>query len=156
MSRSAIIAALAFAFLAGSPLSFGQSRDRRLDDALLDIRLLKQVVDQQSRRIAELEKTVKELRAAAAPAAEKPAEGPIERARPAKPAAWQIPFAWTRIKNGMSRTDVEDILGPPTSVDSVLDYQTLNYKGDAPGRGTISGSVRLVDDRVAQVNAPDF
>jgi hypothetical protein len=51
---------------------------------------------------------------------------------------------------------VEEILGPPVSVDSVLDYQTLVYKGDLPGTGILSGTVKLTGDRVSQVNVPDF
>jgi hypothetical protein len=41
-------------------------------------------------------------------------------------------------------------------VESVLDYQTLLYQGDVPGSGMVSGMVKLVDDRVSQVDAPDF
>ena len=69
---------------------------------------------------------------------------------------WQIPFAWSRIKAGMSRAQLEEILGPPTSLDSVLDYQTLVYKGDVAGAGVLTGSVRLASDRVSQVNPPEL
>ena len=137
MSRNRIASMLALICLATSPFGVGQSkdRDRRLEDALLDIRLLKNVVDEQNRRIADLEKTVKALQSARAANPDKPPG--YDGARIGKPAvaAWQIPFAWSRIKTGMSRRDVEDILGPPTSVDSVNDYQTLVYKGDLPGAG---------------------
>lgn len=161
MSRTFIAAAVGFIYLATSPFCLSQTKDRspddrRLDDALLDIRLLKQVVDAQDRRIAELEKTVKALQAAAANAEKPSAENPPRAAKAPPPAAWQIPFAWSRIKSGMSRAEVEDILGPPTSVDSVLDYQTLYYKGDVRGSGMVSGTVRLTDDRVSQVSPPDF
>lgn len=128
----------------------------RLEDAQADIRLLKRVVDEQARRITALEKTVKALEAAAAANAEKPAE---DRPRVRKPVAvprWQVPDAWSQIKMGMSRMDVEATLGPPTSVDSVLDYQTLNYKGAVAGGETLSGTVKLTDDRVAEVNPPEF
>jgi hypothetical protein len=57
---------------------------------------------------------------------------------------------------GMSRFQVEEILGPPTSVDSVIDYQTLVYKSELPGAGTLSGTVKLSSDRVYQVMAPEF
>jgi hypothetical protein len=134
-----------------------QTRDRRLERAQEDIALLKRVVKEQDRRIAELESVVKALQAGTV--AERPADGgdrpkAAEKNAPAVP--WQIPFAWTRIKEGMSRAQVQEILGAPTSVDSVIDYQTLNYKGDVPGAGQVSGSVRLADDRVAQVNPPVF
>ena len=71
-------------------------------------------------------------------------EDPVKIAKP-KPvptAAWQVPFAWSRIKEGMSRGQVVEILGQPASVDSVLDYQTLIYKGEAPGSGTLTGSCK--------------
>ena len=43
-------------------------------------------------------------------------------------------------------------------MDAVIDYQTLNYKGDLPGNGvrTLTGSVKLTDDRVSAVSPPDF
>lgn len=136
-----------------------QTRDRRLERAQDDIALLKRVVKEQDRRIAELESIVKALQAGMVAVPEKPADGgdrPNAAAKYAPTVPWQIPFAWTRIKEGMSRAQVQEILGTPTSVDSVLDYQTLNYKGDIPGTGQISGSVRLADDRVEQVNPPVF
>jgi hypothetical protein len=56
----------------------------------------------------------------------------------------------------MSRAQVEDILGKPTSVDAVIDYQTLNYKGETPAGNVLTGSVKLTDDRVTAVSPPDF
>ncbi len=161
MSRFIALSALGLLCAANSPLAFaqtkdGQARDRRLDDALIDIRLLKRVVDEQARRITDLEKTVKALQAAVAAGADRPAEN---RARVGpKPFAgpkWQNPIAWSEINKGMSRTDVESILGAPTSVDSVIDYQTLHYSGSVGGE-VISGTVKLEDDRVSAVSPPEF
>ena len=74
-----------------------------------------------------------------------------------KPAAgWQNPLAWTQIRKGLSRAQVEEILGPPTSVESVLDYQTLSYKGNVPGSGAVAGLIKLTDDRVSEVSPPAF
>ena len=134
----------------------GQTRDSRLEDAQIDIRLLKRVVDEQARRITQLEKAVKALEAAATASAEKPAEDRPKVRKPAAVPLWQVPEAWSQVKVGMSRADVHSLLGPPTSVDSVIDYQTLYYKGDVPGGGVLSGSVKLTDDRVSQINEPDF
>ena len=61
-----------------------QARDRRLEDAQLDIRLLKQVVDEQARRITQLEKAVKALEAAAAGPAE-------ERTKVVRNPRWSLP-----------------------------------------------------------------
>jgi hypothetical protein len=140
---------LGFLWLAPSQC-FSQTRDRRLDEALVDITLLK-------RRIADLEKTVKALQAAGV--ADRPAPAVEERVRPIvrqPPARWLNPLAWGQIREGLSRAQVEDILGPPTSVESVIDYQTLIYKGDIPGRGTVAATIKLTDDRVSQVTPPDF
>lgn len=144
--------------LAISPPCFGQAssdhgRDRRLEAAETEINLLKRLVKEQDRRIAELEKLVKSLRAAIT---EKPT--PHELAKAITPPAerWQNPLAWAQIREGLSRAQVEEILGKPTSVESVIDYQTLRYKGDVPGSGNVSGAVKLTDDRVSEINPPNF
>ena len=38
----------------------------------------------------------------------------------------------------------------------MIDYQTLLYKGDVPGSGTVSGFVKLTDDRVSEIRPPAF
>ena len=133
-----------------------QSKDRQLDDALTDIALLKRVVREQDRRIEDLEKALRNLQAAGA--AERPPVVEEKVKVPPKPLAapWNNPQAWARVEEGMSRAQVEEILGKPTSVDAVIDYQTLNYKGAAPGGGILTGSVKLTDDRVTAVTPPDF
>jgi len=140
-----------------SALVFGQStpaqtRDRRLEEALTDISLLKRLVREQDRRIAELEKALRNLPPAVPPAAVevKPRVAPLPAVR------WHNPLRWAQIQEGMSRAQVEEILGKPTSVDSVIDYQSLNYKGDVPGAGVLTGSVKLEGDRVSAVSPPDF
>jgi len=157
VSRIIAASALGLLWLATAPLSLSQTRDRRLDDALAEITLLKRMVREQDRRIADLEKAVKSAPAALAANPEKPAGE--ERAKPiVKPPAarWQNPLAWSLIREGMSRAQVEELLGKPTTVESVIDYQTLVYKGDVPGAGTLSGTIKLTDDRVAQANPPAF
>jgi hypothetical protein len=173
MQRITAAGVLGLVGLVTSPLIFSQStpaptpsqtpsqtpsptRDRRLDDALTDIALLKRLVREQDRRIADLEKALRTLQAAAA--AERPAPVEEKVKVPPKPLAapWRNPLAWAQVEEGMSRAQVEDILGKPTSVEAVIDYQTLNYKGDAPGGGVLTGSVKLTDDRVTAVSPPDF
>jgi len=153
--RSFMIAAFALICFVISPISFAQSRDRRLEDAISDIRLLKRVVDEQNRRITELEKTVKELQASAAAAAQGPAE-PARIGKPIAPIPWHVPNNWMQVKRGMSRSDVENILGPPTSVDSVIDSQTLVYRDTSSPTGVLQGTIKLVDDRVTAVDPPEF
>ena len=48
----------------------------------------------------------------------------------------------------MSRAQVEEILGPATSEDSVIDVQTLYYRTDSRATTPLSGSVTLTGDRV--------
>src|ERR1700733_3752537 len=136
MQRSNAAGALCLIWLITSPMIFGQSApakspaqstDRRLDDALTDIALLKRLVREQGRRIAELEKTLRTLQPEA-PAAAVEVRPKVSPKTP--PLRWQNPLAWAQIQEGMSRAQVEEILGKPASVDAVIDYQTLNYKGD--------------------------
>lgn len=155
MSRLIAIGILGLMGLSASPLCLGQARDRRLDEALADIALLKRLIAEQDRRIADLEKTIKSLHATAVV----PEPPPAERAKPVvrPPAAkWQNPLAWGLIAEGMSRAQVEDILGKPATVEAVIDYQTLIYKTDASSPRPVTGSVKLTDDRVSQVNPPVF
>jgi hypothetical protein len=156
VSRFITASVLGFLWLTPSQC-FSQARDRRLDEAQVDITLLKRLVKEQDRRIADLEKTVKALQAAAA--TDRPTPAAEERVRPSvRPpvARWLNPLAWGQIREGLSRAQVEEILGPPTSIESVIDYQTLIYKSDISGRGTVAASIKLTDDRVSQVTPPDF
>jgi len=155
VSRFITASVLGFLWLTPSQC-FSQTRDRRLDEALVDITLLKRLVKEQDRRIADLEKTVKALQAAAATERPTPAAEERVRAIVRPPARWLNPLAWSQIREGLSRAQVEEILGPPTSVESVIDYQTLVYKGDIPGRGTVAASIKLTDDRVSQITPPEF
>lgn len=168
MQRITAAVVLGLLGLVASPLSFSQStpaqiptqsRDHRLDEALTDITLLKRLVREQDRRIGELEKTLRTLQATGV--AERPVlpVAPEAKAKvPPKPLAapWHNPQAWARVQEGMSRSQVEDILGKPTSVDAVIDYQTLNYKGETSAAGVVTGSVKLTDDRVTAVSPPEF
>jgi hypothetical protein len=144
--------------LVAAPFAIGQTRDRRLDDALGEITALKRIVKEQDRRIAALEKASKPVEIPAAVSLERfPADDRVKiRNQPAVAIPWQTVLAWSQIKAGMSRVQVEEILGPPTSVDSVIDSQILNYKGDLPGTGSLAATVKLTDDRVAQVTPPEF
>jgi septal ring factor EnvC (AmiA/AmiB activator) len=157
MSRIISVSVLGLIWLTTSPFCLSQTRDRRLDDALADIALLKRVVKEQDRRIADLEKAVKVLQPATAANPEKPAaEERVKTTAKAPAARWHNPLAWSQVREGMSRAQVEEILGKPASVESVIDYQTLVYKGDVPGSGLLTGTVKLTDDRVSQARPPEF
>jgi hypothetical protein len=162
MPRTIAAGVLGLLGLAISPPCLGQtlsgpSRDRRPDAAETDIALLKRLVKEQDRRIADLEKTVKSLQSDTTANGERPAAHELAKAviRPAA-ARWQNPLAWAQIREGMSRAQVEEILGKPASVESVIDYQTLTYKGDVPGSGAAAGFIKLTDDRVSEIKPPNF
>jgi len=150
-----------------SPTCFGQtssapSRDRRQEATDMEIGLLKRLIKEQDRRIGELEKTVKSLQtasnptSAAIPTNDKPTARELAKTiiKPAAP--WQNPLGWTQIREGLSRAQVEEILGKPTSLESVIDHQTLLYTGDVPGSGAVTGTVKLTDDRVSEITPPNF
>jgi SmpA / OmlA family len=110
-------------------------------DPVSEIALLKRTVADQNRRIAGLEKTVRSLQTTV-----------LAATRPATAISWRIPKAWAAIRIGMSRAQVEEILGEPKSADSVMDRQKLYYK-DGPYP---VGTVVITDDRVSEVACPRF
>jgi hypothetical protein len=136
--------AIGFAFLVTSFGLEGQTPDARLDDAVTEIALLKRIIAEQDRRLATLERTVKSLQTTVVAASAARPVPPARRSRTAD--------AWASVKTGMSRAEVVDILGEPTSTDSVIDRKTLFYKDSAETIGTVT----LVDDRVSEADAPRF
>jgi hypothetical protein len=159
--RTTAVGVLGLIGLAISPPCFGQassgqSRDRRMEATETEISLLKRLVKEQDRRIAELEKTVKSLQSPSSAINEKPTAHEIAKTIFKPAARWQNPLAWSQIQTGLSRAQVEEILGAPTSAESVIDSQTLLYKGDVPGSGAASGVIKLTDDRVSEITPPAF
>jgi hypothetical protein len=142
--------------LLSSPFLVGQATEKKLDDAFAEISFLKRVVAEQDRRISELEKAVGALDRMAKP--EIPADGrQVGVPAPTNWAmGWKTPAAWGRMKDGMSRAQVEAILGRPTSAESLYGYWTLFYSGQVAGAGSVTGTVKLHDDRVWEVNVPVF
>jgi SmpA/OmlA family protein len=125
--------------------AIAQTRDRRMNDLILEMSKLKSTVADQDQRIAELEKTVKALQASTLP-------GTIPPATP----AWRLAPNWTLIKQGMSRVQVKEILGPPTKESTVLDVDTWYYATDSRSTTTMNGSVRFTGDRVTAMIPPAF
>jgi hypothetical protein len=70
--------------------------------------------------------------------------------------SWQNEALWRRIEVGMSRLQVESLLGQPSSVKrDIAKWMTLYYQGEKAGAGYISGNVVLNnDDRVEMINIP--
>jgi len=161
MPRIVAASMLGLIALAISPPCFGQAssaqnRDHRLEAAEADVNLLKRLVKEQDRRIAELEKTVKSLQSLLTVRNQKPTAHELDKTIFKPAAGWQNPLAWTQIRKGLSRAQVEEILGTPTSGESVIDYQTLFYRGKVPGSGAVAGVIKLTDDRVSEISPPAF
>ena len=161
MPRIVAASMLGLIALAISPPCFGQAssaqnRDHRLEAAEADVNLLKRLVKEQDRRIAELEKTVKSLQSLLTVRNQKPTAHELDKTIFKPAAGWQNPLAWTQIRKGLSRAQVEEILGTPISVESVIDYQTLFYRGEVPGSGAVAGVIKLTDDRVSEISPPAF
>ena len=109
------------------------------DDSAREIALLKRTVADQERRIASLERTMRALQSTV-----------VAASRPVRP-SWRNVDGWAAVKLGMSRDQVVEILGEPKSTDIVIDRQTLFYKDANP-----VGDVIIIDDRVAEIEAPRF
>ena len=138
--------------------SFGQTIEQRLDDAIAEITVLKRVLVEQDRRITKLEKEIS--------AAKQFSVVPIQKqpgvsGKPSEPqttgALWHDPANWERVIEGMSKSQVIAILGKPTSTENLGGgHLTLFYRGEVPGSGSVSGNVKLYEDRVSFVNKPVF
>jgi hypothetical protein len=124
-----------------------QPSDPQTGKLVKEIEDLKQSVAEQDKRIAELEKAVKILQAALIP---------VPKPIPANTPPWRSPSSWNQIKTGMPEAQVVEILGPPTSVQSVTDSRILFYQPDAHSTSSLSGTVTLMDDRVIAMSPPEF
>lgn len=147
------LAVFSLGFLS-TPLVFAQRTVASTDDLAAEVKLLKRIVAEQDRRITTLEQLLKQNETTLT--TERSSEAP--HAATAAASAWKTNSAWKRLKEGMSRAQVVAILGMPTSVKSVGDrtYETLFYRGDVPGAGSVTGTVELNNDRVWQINIPVF
>lgn len=101
----------------------------------------------QERRIAELERVVRQLQAALAPAPKR---------IPSPTPQWLTPVNWGFIKKDMSEKQVVDLLGDPAHVTAVVDVRILYYQPDSKSTTPLHGSVTLKADRVIALEPPDF
>ena len=129
---------------------FGPTSTSLADDAKalsVQIRELRAEVERLSERISKLESSIG--------VAARPIDAPKPRV---DRLAWHEASNWARVQGGMSRAQVEGILGKPTRVEkSIIDYVTLLYQGERVGSGQVSGNVQLnQNDRVIRVDKPVF
>lgn len=125
-----------------------------------EIQQLRTLIDEQARRIRRLEDELD--RRTGQP-------GPVQRPRPraettvqggtpapVTPRPWHGAAAWDRVATGMTQEEVAQVLGEPTSADSIGALSTLFYNGPAPGGRPLRGHVNLKDGRVVAVSKPSF
>jgi len=110
-----------------------------------EVAQLRRTVAEQDRRIAHLEHDLKALQIDTVP-------GPIPPLAP----AWLSPSNWGLIRAGMSRTQVVEILGPPTRETAVMDVQTLYYNRGPGSTSMLSGTITLAADRLTEMTPPTF
>jgi hypothetical protein len=147
MSRNLAISIVWPLYLTLPLIAMAQAPDPRIDGLRKEAAELKITIADQERRIAELERIVKELQTVAAPV-------PTTIPTPIPP--WHLAPNWILIKKGMSEAQVVEILGPPTSVDSTVDVRTLLYQPDSRATTRLNGTVTLTDDRVTALVPPAF
>lgn len=144
-----------------------QTRDRQRNDLNLEVAELKRKAAAQEERIAQLEKALKALQESAESAGniieailrvEKAVKDlkaiPVPAPIPLLTPPWHSASSWSLVKQGMSRVQVVEVLGPPTRETSVMDTQTLYYS-DSVTAG-LTGSVTLVGDRLTTMAPPTF
>jgi cell division protein FtsB len=155
------VALLCACALAGLSFSTTAAADdaARISYLESEIRLLRTRLDEQSRRIQQLEAQLERLSGGASPQpAPKRRVNEMRTDRPpsAGPLPWQSAPAWERVAKGMTQDQVTAILGEPTMVESLDSYKTLFYRGPAANGGDADGHVNLKDDRVVAIRKPDF
>lgn len=124
-----------------------------------EIQQLRTLVNEQARRIQRLEDELSRRAGASEPqprprprVGEMRTDGTQSGARQ----PWHGVPAWDRVATGMTEDEVMQILGKPTSAESVGVLKTLFYRGAAPGGPPVSGHVNFKDGRVVAIRKPEF
>lgn len=144
------IVAVIFIVSAAPVFAQESERVRQLEQ---EVSLLKNTVVEQGRRIEALERESRGKSSASESNVPSKAQ-PRTASSAGQP--WHDRNSWGRVKNGMSEAQVVSILGRPTSVKTVGGFKTLFYRGEVSSSGSVSGNIKLQDDRVWQVNTPVF
>jgi hypothetical protein len=150
MGMIANVVAVLFIIVAAPGFAQESDRVRQLER---NFDLLKNTVVQQGSRIEALER---ELRGKSSASELNVSTKAQTQTAPSAGQPWHDRNAWGRVKNGMSEAQVVSILGRPTSVETVGSYKTIVFRGPVSGAVSVTGNVKLQDDRVWQVNTPVF
>jgi hypothetical protein len=152
------LACLLALVLPGLPTAFADDAARigRLETEIQQLRTL---INEQARRIQRLEDELSRRAGQADPQPRpRPRVGGMRTDVPASAARqpWHGTAAWDRVATGMSAEEVTQILGEPTSAESIGELKSLFYRGAAPGGPPLSGHVNFKDGRVVAVSKPEF
>jgi hypothetical protein len=112
---------------------------------------LEQDVRNLERIVSTLEREVRDLRRGAIPPSNR-----LSESRQSDPSSsdWISAAKWKQVRLGMSELAVIEILGEPTAMRVEGDSKLLLYALEIGSSGFLSGSVRLRDREVAEVQVP--
>lgn len=124
-------------------------RVRQLEN---EVSRLQREIDDQSRRIDALERS---LRSAGGAALMPPPPDVVRRGSEGSP-AWLLSANWDRIKPGMKELEVIALLGRPTSARTEPDGKghVLLYALELGPTAVLAGNVRFNESGVSEINRP--
>ena len=147
--RSSIALALVFATQLACAADFTDIRVNQLEQ---DILQLKQTMQQQARRIEVLESALSQSLNQNRIVVERPARTGADDGR-----AWLKRSNWEKLKVGMPEAEVVQALGPPTTsrpINADSKSRTLFYSLELEAGGFLTGTVVVVEQRVAEIHKP--
>lgn len=112
---------------------------------------LEQDVRNLERIVSTLEREVRDLRRGSIPPSNR-----LSESRQSDPSSsdWVSAAKWKQVRLGMSELEIIEILGEPTAMRVEGDSKVLLYALEIGSSGFLSGSVRLRDREVAEVQVP--
>ncbi len=129
-----------------STVAANAASDPLVEQLRTDIRTLEREVRELSRRVDQLQQP------------QMPAErtpGMTRRSTAPDPSAWIAPEKWDRVRSGMTAQQVILVLGTPVSMRTDDEgVQTLFYTLPIGDGGFLTGTIRLRDDQVLDVQKP--
>jgi hypothetical protein len=142
----------------GTPMAFADEA-ARISRLETEIQQLRTLVNEQARRIQRLEDALNSRTSASEPQPRprsRVGEVRTDASQSGERQDWHAAAAWDRVATGMTAEEVTQILGEPTSAESVGALMTLFYRGVVPGGTPVSGHVNFKDGRVIAFRKPEF
>ena len=159
MARPRITPTLVLLTISFTPVSGYADDAARISRLETEIQQLRTRIDEQARRIQQLEDDLSRRTSASDPQPRsRPRIGEMRTDTPQSAARqpWHAAVAWDRVATGMTEDEVTQILGEPVSAESIGALKTFFYRGTAPGGSPVSGHVNFKEGRVVAVRKPAF